>query len=147
MSVRSIFSTAHSYHHSSCLKTHLLFKSTSAFLQTKLEYRLPTPLISVRANMILRRPSTLVLRRRRMCCWERKKRKRDVTWLAIFLIDEGLSRGVFPSCHVLSRRHPGMSKIPPPDLIIIISHPTIPIQPCIPIILPLFSPQYPSFGL
>lgn len=45
---------------------HRLFKSTSAFLQTKLEYRRPTPLILVRAYMIFCLPSTLVLRRRRM---------------------------------------------------------------------------------
>jgi hypothetical protein len=45
-----------------------LFMSTSAFLQTKLEYRRPTPLISVKAYMIFLLPSTLVLRRRKMCC-------------------------------------------------------------------------------
>jgi hypothetical protein len=48
-------------------RTHRLLRSTSAFLQTKLEYRRPTPLISVKAYMILRFPSTFVLRRRRMC--------------------------------------------------------------------------------
>ena len=44
-----------------------LLRSTSAFLITTLEYRRPTPLILVKANMILSFPSTLVLRRRRMC--------------------------------------------------------------------------------
>lgn len=43
-----------------------LFKSTSAFLQTRLEYLRPTPLIFVKAYMIFCLPSTLVLRRRRM---------------------------------------------------------------------------------
>ena len=43
-----------------------LLKSTSAFLQTKLEYRRPTPLIFVKAYMIFCLPSTLVLRRRRI---------------------------------------------------------------------------------
>ena len=43
-----------------------LLRSTSAFLQTRLEYRRPTPLILVRAYMTFSRPSTLVLRRRRM---------------------------------------------------------------------------------
>src|SRR5271154_1503368 len=43
-----------------------LVKSTSAFLQTKLEYLRPTPLILVKAYMIFCLPSTLVLRRRRM---------------------------------------------------------------------------------
>ena len=38
----------------------------SAFLQTKLEYRRPTPLILVKAYMTFCFPSTLVLRRRRM---------------------------------------------------------------------------------
>jgi len=47
--------------------THRLLRSTSAFLQTMLAYRRPTPLISVKAYMILRFPSTLVLSRRRMC--------------------------------------------------------------------------------
>jgi len=49
--------------------THRLLRSTSAFLQTKLAYRRPIPLISVKANMIFPPPLTLVLRRRRMCCW------------------------------------------------------------------------------
>lgn len=44
-----------------------LFMSTSAFLQTKFAYRRPTPLISVKAYMIFLLPSTLVLRRRKMC--------------------------------------------------------------------------------
>lgn len=48
--------------------TYRLLRSTSAFLQTKLEYRRPIPLISVKANMIFPPPLTLVLRRRRMCC-------------------------------------------------------------------------------
>lgn len=43
-----------------------LLRSTSAFLQTKLEYLRPTPLILVRAYMIFCLPSTLVFRRRRM---------------------------------------------------------------------------------
>ena len=43
-----------------------LFKSISAFLQTKFEYRRPTPLMRVNAYMIFSLPSTLVLRRRRM---------------------------------------------------------------------------------
>lgn len=47
-------------------RTYRLFKSTSAFLQTKLEYRRPTPLILVKAYMIFCFPSTFVLRRRRM---------------------------------------------------------------------------------
>ena len=48
-----------------------MFKSTSAFLQTMFEYRRPTPLISVKAYMILRFPSTFVFNKRRMCwnCW------------------------------------------------------------------------------
>jgi hypothetical protein len=37
------------------------------FLMTTLEYRRPTPLIFVNANMILSFPSTFVLSRRRMC--------------------------------------------------------------------------------
>lgn len=44
-----------------------LFRSTSAFLQTKLEYRRPTPLILVKAYITFCFPSTLVLRRRRIC--------------------------------------------------------------------------------
>lgn len=48
--------------------THRLLRSTSAFLQTKLAYRRPTPLISVKANMIFPPPLTLVLSRRKMCC-------------------------------------------------------------------------------
>lgn len=48
------------------LIAHRLFRSTSAFLQTRLEYRRPTPFILVRAYMIFCFPSTLVLRRRRM---------------------------------------------------------------------------------
>lgn len=47
--------------------TYRFFRSTSAFLQTMFAYRLPTPLISVRAYIILRLPSTLVFSRRRMC--------------------------------------------------------------------------------
>lgn len=47
-------------------RAHRLFRSTSAFLQTRLEYRRPTPLILVSAYMIFCLPSTLVLRRRRM---------------------------------------------------------------------------------
>lgn len=47
-------------------RTYRLVKSTSAFLQTKFEYRRPTPLISVKATMIFCLPSTLVLSRRRM---------------------------------------------------------------------------------
>ena len=43
-----------------------LFRSISAFLQTKLEYRRPTPLILVKAYMTFCLPSTLVLRRRKM---------------------------------------------------------------------------------
>ena len=50
----------------SFLITYRLFRSTSAFLHTKLEYRRPTPLILVKAYMIFCFPSTLVLRRRRM---------------------------------------------------------------------------------
>lgn len=46
-----------------------LFRSTSAFLQTKLEYRRPTPLILVRAYMTFCLPSTLVLRRRKIYSW------------------------------------------------------------------------------
>lgn len=46
--------------------THRLFRSTSAFLHTKFEYRRPTPFILVRAYIIFCFPSTLVLRRRRM---------------------------------------------------------------------------------
>jgi hypothetical protein len=48
-------------------RTHRLLRSTSAFLQTKLEYRRPTPLISVKANIIFRFPSTLVFSKRRIC--------------------------------------------------------------------------------
>jgi hypothetical protein len=46
--------------------THRLFKSTSAFLHTRLEYLRPTPLMRVSAYMILSRPSTLVLSKRRI---------------------------------------------------------------------------------
>ena len=46
---------------------HLLLMSTSAFLQTKLAKRRPTPLMEVKANMIFWRPSTFVFRTRRMC--------------------------------------------------------------------------------
>ena len=46
--------------------TYRLFKSTSAFLHTRLEYRRPTPLILVKAYMIFCFPSTFVLRSRRM---------------------------------------------------------------------------------
>jgi hypothetical protein len=46
---------------------HRLLRSTSAFLHTKFEYRRPTPLISVKAYITLRLPSTLVLSRRKMC--------------------------------------------------------------------------------
>lgn len=48
-------------------KSYRLFRSTSAFLQTKLEYRRPTPLILVKAYITFCFPSTLVLRRRRIC--------------------------------------------------------------------------------
>ena len=47
-------------------RAYRLFKSTSAFLQTRLEYRRPTPLILVKAYMIFCFPSTFVLRSRRM---------------------------------------------------------------------------------
>ena len=43
-----------------------LLRSTSAFLQTKFEYRRPTPLILVKAYMTFCLPSTLVLSNRRM---------------------------------------------------------------------------------
>lgn len=43
-----------------------LFRSTSAFLQTKLEYRRPTPLILVKAYITFCLPSTLVFRRRKI---------------------------------------------------------------------------------
>jgi hypothetical protein len=43
-----------------------LDRSTSAFLQTKLEYRRPTPLILVKAYMTFCLPSTLVFNRRIM---------------------------------------------------------------------------------
>lgn len=46
--------------------TYRLLRSTSAFLQTKFEYRRPTPLIFVRAYMTFCLPSTLVLSSRRM---------------------------------------------------------------------------------
>jgi hypothetical protein len=42
-------------------------KTSHTFLMTTFEYRLPTPLILVKANITLSFPSTLVLRRRRMC--------------------------------------------------------------------------------
>ena len=44
-----------------------LLRSTSAFLQTRLEYLLPTPLIFVKANIVFSLPSTLVFNSRRMC--------------------------------------------------------------------------------
>src|SRR5438046_1847688 len=47
-------------------RAYRLLRSTSAFLQTRLEYRRPTPLILVRAYMTFCLPSTLVLRSRRM---------------------------------------------------------------------------------
>jgi len=43
-----------------------LFRSTSAFLQTRLEYRRPTPLILVKAYITFCLPSTLVFRRRKI---------------------------------------------------------------------------------
>ena len=52
-----------------CLETpcsYRLFRSTSAFLQTRLEYRRPTPLILVKAYMTFCFPSTLVLRSRKI---------------------------------------------------------------------------------
>lgn len=49
-----------------CGWSYRLFRSTSAFLQTKLEYRRPTPLILVKAYITFCFPSTLVLRRRRI---------------------------------------------------------------------------------
>lgn len=49
-------------------RTYRLLRSTSAFLQTKLAYRRPIPLISVKAYMIFPPPLTLVLSNRRMCC-------------------------------------------------------------------------------
>lgn len=47
-------------------KSYRLFRSTSAFLQTKLEYRRPTPLILVKAYITFCLPSTLVFRRRKI---------------------------------------------------------------------------------
>ena len=44
-----------------------LLRSTSAFLQTKFEYLRPTPLIFVNAYIVFCLPSTLVLRRRKIC--------------------------------------------------------------------------------
>lgn len=50
-----------------CADAYRLFRSTSAFLQTKLEYRRPTPLIRVMAYITFSFPSTFVLRRRKIC--------------------------------------------------------------------------------
>ena len=46
---------------------YLLVRLMSAFLQTTLAYRLPTPLICVKAYVIFILPSTFVFSNRRMC--------------------------------------------------------------------------------
>jgi len=54
-------------------------RSTSAFLRTKFEYLLPTPLMAVIANMIFVFPSMFVFITRRMC-WNFSGTTRDWKW-------------------------------------------------------------------
>ena len=65
-----------------------LLRSTSAFLQTRLEYLRPTPLIFVNANIVFSFPSTLVFNSRKMCYSSQIGKIRDLeqifTWNELF---------------------------------------------------------------